>query len=646
MPHLVRHNKAPLIIVAVAAGLWAGFVGQLAVSRHMNLMTNAFDLGYVSQALWYDGHGEPFRFTTIQGVSTILEGLDPARILHPHWLLAFHVEPALLLLAPVYSIWSDPRPLLWIQAAVLAAGALAVAPLAGRLIGGKLAMLAFGLAYLLAPGLEGAALSDFHMVAIGAALLMAGLWLLETGRPRWALACLALTVLSREDGALAVAGIGVALLVGRPERRRLGLGLAAGAGAWALICFGIVEPFFSGGASAFSGRYAWLAHNPLALVSWLASGDVRAYLGLQLLAAGVVGLLAPAELLAAVPLVAINALSAFEWMRSGGGHYSALLVPLLLWAAMHGVRRAKVRLGETGARAATSLALASAVVAQAWAGASPLRPGFAWPESDPRAPSVLVALQAIPSEASVKATSALYPHLSARHDAYWFPARANADWLALDTAGGTHPLSPAEMRDATINALSRPGTQLVEAREGVIVATIGSRDGLLSDDPADRSFGQVLRNHPEALPPEFYGFATMPGPVTPLGTVRFGSSLELVGYQLRRWPEVGLFGNAATLTTFWRAGDPIPEDLRFALATTRSSDGALSGLRHDAAAAPLWWPTSRWQPNQLMRLEMSLDRTAGIQALGVSVDDSQGRRLQASGGTLWDGGAIVAVARL
>src|SRR5689334_7174111 len=73
---------------------WTAFVGQLAVARHMNLQTNAFDLGYVSQALWYDAHGEPFRFTTIQGVNAVVEGVDLGRIKHPHWLLAFHVEPA------------------------------------------------------------------------------------------------------------------------------------------------------------------------------------------------------------------------------------------------------------------------------------------------------------------------------------------------------------------------------------------------------------------------------------------------------------------------------------------------------------------------------------------------------------------------
>jgi len=77
-------------------------------------------------------------------------------------------------------------------------------------------------------------------------------------------------------------------------------------------------------------------------------------------------------------------------------------------------------------------------------------------------------------------------------------------------------------------------------------------------------------------------------------------------------------------------------------------EGALSGLREDAAATPLWLPTSRWQPGRSMRLEMSLGEVRGVQAVGVAVEDRTGQRLAASGvgATLWADGTIAAVARL
>jgi uncharacterized membrane protein len=639
-----------LWFVAAMAVVWAVFTGQLAVLRHMNLQTNAFDLGYVSQALWYDAHGEPFRFTTAQGVNAVLEGVDLSAIRHPHWLLAFHVEPALLLLAPLYSLWPDARLLLWLQAAVVSAGALPAALLAQRLLGGRLAPLAFGVAWLLAPGLEGAILSDFHMVALGATLLMCGLWLLESGRRRWAVVLFALTALTREDAAVAVAWLGVVLMIRDRRWPAVPALLVGGGGLWAATSLGLIEPFFSGGVSAFGARYAWLLLDPTAIVAWFGSGEVVAYLTLQLLAGGIIAVVAPLELAAALPLLAVNALSMFDWMRSGGGHYSALLVPLLLWAGAHGARRLKARFGGAGARVGYAGVTLSAVAAQVWVGASPLHAGFTWPSADARAAHAVQAASAIPPDASMSATSGLYPHLSARHDAYWFPSTGGAGWLALDVAGSTHPLSPAAMHDAALIQLGRPDMELQEARDGALVIrrrTPAERDALLSDDPAERTLGAVLRRHPEALPPEFYGFALAQNAFKPIGPVRFGQSLELVAYSLERWPEVGLLGSSVKLVTYWRAREAMSQELRFALASSRTGDGALAGVTEDAAAAALWYPTTLWPPGRTIRLEMNLGQPRGIQAVGVAVKDTSGRRLPATGDVdLWDGATIAAVARV
>jgi uncharacterized membrane protein len=676
---LNRHGLGWVFVLSLLpfALAYCLFVGSLAVARQQNLETNAFDLGYVSQALWEDAHGRLFRFTTVQDSNAVVEGVDLSRILHPHWLLAFHVEPALLLLAPVYRLWPDPRLLLWLQAAVIAAGALPAALLARRLIGGLFGPMAFGLAYLLTPGLEGAALSDFHMVAIGAALLMTALWLLDSGHTRRALACFGLTALCREDAALAVAAVGAVWWTSRvlpcPEgpgttrnaargklrgrARFFGslkvtscapLVLAGCAAAWAAASFLLIEPFFSGGISAFAGRYGWLVHDPLAVPGWLISPDVRDYLAVQLLAGGLVALLAPLQLAAALPLVAINALSSFDWMRSGGGHYSALLAPLLLWAGMHGVRRLKTLAGNTGAVLGSGIALAAALTAQAWIGVSPLRPGFTWPQADARAARVLPDLAAIPPGAPVSATSALYPHLSARSEAYWFPSTGGANWLALDIAGNTHPLSPAGARAEALRWLARPDVELVTADDGLLVLhrqSSGARAGLLAADPAERTLGEVARHEPDVLPAGFYGFATAGGRATAIGPIRFGP-LALTGYELQRIPEVGLMGGSANLTTYWQAAEAMHQDLRFALATTRQPDGALVGYQEDAAAAPLWLPTSRWQAGQTIRLDMAVGQLHGVQALGIAVETRDGTRITPSGAeTVWEGGTIAQIVR-
>ncbi|HLZ10526.1 MAG TPA: hypothetical protein VKT80_18210, partial [Chloroflexota bacterium] len=58
--------------VAIAAAFGA-YWSYLAIIRHNALNTNAFDLGYVTQTLWYTAHGQPFRFTTLEGVHFSVE---------------------------------------------------------------------------------------------------------------------------------------------------------------------------------------------------------------------------------------------------------------------------------------------------------------------------------------------------------------------------------------------------------------------------------------------------------------------------------------------------------------------------------------------------------------------------------------------
>src|SRR5581483_8151386 len=238
-------------------------------------------------------------------------GVPPGRarpLPHPPAALlpGVHVEPIDLPLAGLYALWPDPRFLLWLQAVVVALGALPAAWLAHRVVGGWIAGLVFGLAWLLAPGLEGAALSDFHAVALGATWLMAGLWLLECGRPRWAWAFLMLAAASREDGALAVSSLGVVLLLrsrsrsgwasakarahlerevsaspaagsrSAPPRRpspiaracpRVAAAVLLPAALWTLVCFVVIAPYFTGGGNLFWSRYAWLGATPRAAVA-------------------------------------------------------------------------------------------------------------------------------------------------------------------------------------------------------------------------------------------------------------------------------------------------------------------------------------------------------------------------------------------
>src|SRR5438105_12387296 len=130
-----------------AAAIWVAEFSYLAGSRHDAFESNAFDLGYVTQTLWNTAHGRPFVFTTVDGVPFSPEGaLNVDLLRHPHSLLAFHVEPILLLVTPVFALWPDPRLLLVLQAIVLAIGAIGIAAFAHRRMASQVAAVVFGLA--------------------------------------------------------------------------------------------------------------------------------------------------------------------------------------------------------------------------------------------------------------------------------------------------------------------------------------------------------------------------------------------------------------------------------------------------------------------------------------------------------------------
>ncbi len=703
-------------VVGAAALLFGALWTYLAIARHDAFQSNAFDLGYVTQTLWYTDHGQPYRFTTVTGLPFSPEGnLDPARLHQPPSLLAFHVEPLLLVIAPLFALWPDPVFLLILQALVLAAGALAAgwlalarlcplspqppppqggrgssgspSPLVGEGAGGRgsglgkqLIPAVFGIAYLLSPSVAAAALSDFHAVALGAVALLGSLAAFAANRRQLAVVLAVLAAAGREDAAIAVALVGAYLWIrgGRPlsplpppppgGRRslnsssplvgegvggkggdplttygRTGLALMLGAGLWVLLIFGLITPFFNGTISAllhgqhavgsiFWHRYSWLGSSPPRAmvnavihpqlwISWLSQRDVLAYLGTLVLTGGGVALLAPGALALSLPLVLENALSSFEWMRSGGAHYSIVGIPLLVFAGVEGARRVgRLRL-------ALPIVLALALVNHVWLAASPLVPGLIWPTPDASDRALAAELTRLPPFSSVSASSAVYPHLATRAAAFWFPAVNVADYVALDLQRSTDPVGPREVKDRVDALLGAGDYGVAWAEPGLLILRRGAPPGEVPP-----IVGTFARAAPNAVGQARHG----PG-------LTFGEEVHLVGYRLDRAPTITVFGPSATLTTYWQTDHRLANQLSFVFYLTRRSDGAIVGDIRDGAAEAVWYPTPRWQPGETVQLRINLPRLATVQAVGVAVENPEGERLPITaepGAALWENRTI------
>lgn len=389
---------------------WSLLLGGLAVLRYLAFKTG-FDLAVYSHVIWTTTQGRPFANSLVEATINFL---------------GHHFVPLVVLLAPLYAAWPDPRILLAAQSVILAAGALPLYGFARRRVGAALACTVV-LAFLLSPALQNVALFDFHEIALTVPLLMlAGAALLDE-RPRAVVICLVLAMLVKEEVILITAGFGLyAALIQR--RWRFGLALLTGTVLWGFVLFRWVLPALSGGSPGvgFLWRYGalggspgevlrTLATRPGTLVGLVATADKATFLW-QLFAplAGLPLLGLPAFFLALPPL-ATSLLSDYAYQFSIRYHYTAPLLPLLFLSTVVALQR----LQKWGARA--GLLAGAVLVAASLLGAwrlSPLPGGLAYRPSQYKitdeARAIREMLRSIPAAVSVAADSHVQPWLANR----------------------------------------------------------------------------------------------------------------------------------------------------------------------------------------------------------------------------------------
>jgi uncharacterized membrane protein len=466
----VIRPRASAVVVAAMASYAAGFAA-LSVLRHRAFTTGRFDLGNMVQAVWWTAHGHPLQMTNLHG-----EQISR---------LAAHVDPILAVFGPLWWIWPSPDLLLVTQALAVATGAWPVFLLARKHLGSHRAALGFALAYLLYPATGWLTLNEFHPVALATPLLLFAFWYLDNDRLLpFALFAIAASA-CKEEIALVAAGFGIWYAVSR-RRWGAGLGIAALGLAWTAIAIAVVIPHFhTAGESDFYGRYSEVGGSAAGigktaftdpgriLGAAFSARDLRYLLELVAPLAALC-VLAPLVLVAALPELAINLLSATQTQTSIHFHYTAGLIPPLVIAAVFGAKRLN----------RWTFPVAAIVVTAALLGNYRLGPIPGWrhvPGGETfqaTAARVTVhdrvaarALALIPESAVVSATNTLGAHLSARKRVLSFPFVQDATWIAADETQPGYADRYAPLPTAIqLAALRRnPDWRLVFEEDGVLV---------------------------------------------------------------------------------------------------------------------------------------------------------------------------------
>jgi uncharacterized membrane protein len=370
------------------------------------------------------------------------------------------------------------------QALAVGLGAIPVFWLARKHLGSPRAGLAFALVYLLYPATGWLTLNEFHPVALATPLLLFAFWFLDEDRLVPFALCAIAAAACKEEIPFVIAGFGIWYAVSRRRWAVGGVIVIAGI-AWAAVATTVIIPHFNNGQSDFYTRYSEVGGSPGGIVKTafthpgrLASAIFTArdlhyvlQLGWPL---AFLFLLSPLVLVAALPEVAINLLSAVPTQTSIHFHYTAGLIPPLVIGAVLGGKR----LGLRGS------AVAAGVVLVALIGNYRLGPLPFWRDVpggqkfQTTAASVTThdriaarGLRLVPANAVVSATNSLGAHLSARSRILSFPVTQDATWIAADETqpGYADRFAPLETAEQLAWLRTNPEWKLVFEQDGVLV---------------------------------------------------------------------------------------------------------------------------------------------------------------------------------
>jgi uncharacterized membrane protein/fermentation-respiration switch protein FrsA (DUF1100 family) len=343
--YILNHKYEICLILFVL--IYIAYFTIASFLRYNNFFTGRFDLGNMDQAVWNTIHGRIFQITDPNGTDIISR-------------LSFHADFILILISPLYLIWSNPQMLLLLQSVVLGLGAIFVFAISKLILRNKGLALTFAFVYLLNPALQYSNLYDFHPVVLGTTLLLATFYFFLKKKYLFFLIFAILAGLTKEEIWAIISLFGLAIAIRSLVTNKLKLNKQ---NAFEII-FGIVIFFVSAFIGYFliekliplvrgSGHFALSYYSdfgnsasdifknvllsPLKTASTVLQPTKLLFLFQLLLPLGLLSLLSPLALIFAVPDLAIDLLSNNPQLHQIYYQYTAAITPFLLISAIYAV---------------------------------------------------------------------------------------------------------------------------------------------------------------------------------------------------------------------------------------------------------------------------------------------------------------------
>jgi len=414
----------PRRVVAIGVAVYAVYFSFVTLTRHFTFRTHALDLGYYVQLLW-----------------NLARGAGPLVSLPEMHAWGDHFSPIMYLFVPAFWLAPGPGVLLVAQSMALGLGALGVFGIAARRLGDERPAAAFAVLYLINPSLHGINVRDFHAAALAIPLLLAAIYFAEAEKPWLFSASVLLTLMTREDAAIPVVGLGLWLAL---SKGRWLWGAATALGAFALLLADTrwVIPYFRGAPYPHLHRYTHLGRSvpeivgalllhPWRVLAGLITGKRLVYLGALFAPLAFLPLLAPEVLLGLAPSLFENLLGQDPILFDHRTQYQSFILPFLFAAAIAGYDRLALR--RPGPWPKTVLVVATLVsLVLAARTVNNLSVERFWPKPEHR--QAFKVMAQVPDGAVVSAQDPYVAHLSLRPLVFVFPVGIEkADHVLLYT---------------------------------------------------------------------------------------------------------------------------------------------------------------------------------------------------------------------
>jgi uncharacterized membrane protein len=465
-------TTAPWVVLSLMIAVYFVSYTYWSVRSHAGFQTFAFDIGIYDQGVWLlSRFHDPF--VTIRGLN----------------LFADHSTYILLLVAPLYWLWASPVLLLITQTLALCLAAVPLYLLTRDLLGSSWLGVAVAAVFLLNPAIGWTNLENFHPDSYEVLFLTAALYFMVKQRWGWFLLFISLLLLVKEDVPLLVIPLGI--YIDLRYKARVGFVTGLAGYAWLVLNFFVLIPHFGEGSSVYWGRLPFGGPggllrttfiDPSAVLAYLQEPERVTYVVEHLRTLAFLPVLSPLALVAVGPL-ALNVLSTHTYMHLINYHYSTLIVPPLVVAAVFTISRFdSVRMrGKL-----VAILVVATLVSAYLLGPLPYSraPGPAVTVDTPRNEAIRAAIALLPKDAIVSAHYSIVPHIAHRQEIYYWPNPFRAEnWADGSKEGQRLPAADSveyvvlfpDQENAEYRAIYeglKAHSQVVFNREGVEVLHI------------------------------------------------------------------------------------------------------------------------------------------------------------------------------